>query len=43
MDTDSFVSSMKTEDSLNDLQNLNDLIVFTNLDRNHDLFSNKNN
>ena len=41
MDTDSFVSSVKTKDIVKDLKNLEDLFDFSNLDKNHDFFSNK--
>ena len=40
MDTDSFVLSIKTKDIIEDLKNLFD---FSNLDKNYELFSNKNN
>ena len=39
---DSFVLSIETENIINDLKNLEDLFDFSNLDTNHDLFSNKN-
>ena len=42
MDTDSFVLSVKTKDITKDSKNLEDIIDFSNLDKNHDLFSNKN-
>ena len=42
MDTDSFVLSVNTKDIIKDLKNLEDMIVFSNLDKNHELFSNKN-
>ena len=42
LDCDSFVLSMKTEHRINDLKYLEDLIDFSNLDENHELFSNKN-
>ena len=42
MDTDSFVLSVKTKDIVNDLKNLEDVFDFSNLDKNHQLFSNKN-
>ena len=42
MDCDSFVLSIETENIINDLKNLEDLFDFSNLDKNHDLFSNKN-
>ena len=42
MDTDSFVSSINTEDIIEDLKILEDIFDFSNLDKNHELFSNKN-
>ena len=42
MDCDSFVSSIKTQNMIDDLKNLEDLFDFSNLDTNHELFSNKN-
>ena len=42
MDCDSFVLSIETENIINDLKNLQDLFDFSNLDKNHELFSNKN-
>ena len=42
MDTDSFVLSVKTKDFIKDLKNLEDLFDFSNLEKNHELFSNKN-
>ena len=42
MDCDSFVLSIETENIINDLKNLEDLFDFSNLDKNHELFSNKN-
>ena len=42
MDTDSFVSSMKTENFIRDIENLEDIFDFSNIDKNHELFSNKN-
>ena len=41
MDTDSFVLSVNTKDIIKDLKNLEDIFDFSNLDRNHELFSNK--
>ena len=41
MDTDSFVLSVNTKDSIKDLKNLEDIFDFSNLDKNHELFSNK--
>ena len=42
MDCDSFVLSIETENIINDLKNLEDLFDFSNLNKNHELFSNKN-
>ena len=42
MDTDSFVLSVNTKDITKDLKNLEDIFDFSNLDKNHELFSNKN-
>ena len=42
MDCDSFVLSIKTQNIINDLKNLENLFDFSNLDKNHELFSNKN-
>ena len=42
MDTDSFVLSMKTENIIEDLKKLADMFIFSNLDKKHELFSNKN-
>ena len=42
MDTDSFVLSVDTKDIINDLKNLEDIFDLSNLDKNHELFSNKN-
>ena len=42
MDTDSFVLSVNTKDSIKDLKNLEDIFDFSNLDENHELFSNEN-
>ena len=42
MDTDSFVLSVNTKDTNKDLKNLEDIFDFSNLDENHELFSNKN-
>ena len=41
MDTDSFILSVNTKDIIKDLNNLEDIFVFSNLDKNHELFSNK--
>ena len=37
-----FFLSMNTKEIIKDLKNLEDVIVFSNLDENHDSFSNKN-
>ena len=42
MDCDSFVLSIKTENKIKDIKILEDIFVFSNLDVNHELFSNKN-
>ena len=42
MDCDSFVLSIETEIIIIDLKNLEDLFDFSNLNKNHELFSNKN-
>ena len=42
MDTVSFVLSVNTEDIIKDLENLENLFDFSNLNENLDLFSNKN-
>ena len=42
MDCDSFVLSVNTKDIIKDLKNLEDIFDFSNLDENHELFSNKN-
>ena len=42
MDTDSFIFSVNTKDIIKDLKSLEDIIDFGNLDKNHELFSNKN-
>ena len=41
MDTDSFVLSVNTKDIIKDLKNLEDIFDFSNLDKNHELFSQK--
>ena len=40
--TDSFVLSVNTKNISKDLKNLEDIFDFSNLDKNHELFSNKN-
>ena len=41
MDTDSFVLGVNTKDIIRDLKNLEDIFDFSNLDKNHELFSKK--
>ena len=42
IDTDGVILSMKTKDIIKDIKNLEDIFDFSNLDENHELFSNKN-
>ena len=42
IDIDGMILSMRTENIIKDLKNLEDMFDFSNLDENHDLFSNKN-
>ena len=42
MDTDSFVLSVNTKDIIKDFRKLEDMFDLSNLDKNHELFSNKN-
>ena len=42
IDTDGMILSMKTENIIEDLKNLVDIFDFSNLDQNHELFSEKN-
>ena len=42
VDTDGVILSMKTENIIKDLKNLGDIFDFSNLDKNHELYSNKN-
>ena len=42
VDTDGMFLSMKTKDIIKDLKNLENLFDFSNLDENHELFSNRN-
>ena len=42
IDTDGMILSMKSKDIIKDLRNLEDIFDFSNLDENHELFSNKN-
>ncbi len=42
IDTDGMILSMKTKDIIKDLKKLEDIFDFSNLDENHETFSNKN-
>ena len=42
MDTDSFILSVNTRDNIKDSKNLEDIFDFSNSDKNHELFTNKN-
>ena len=42
IDTDGMFLSMKTKDIIKDLKNLEDIFDFSNLDKNHEVFSDKN-
>ena len=42
MDTDSFVLSVSTKGIIEDLKNSEDIFDFSNVDKNHERFSNKN-
>ena len=42
IDCDSFVLSIKSEKIIKDLKNLEDIIDFSNIDENHELYSEKN-
>ena len=42
VDTDAFVLSLNTKDIIKDLKKLEDIFDFSNLDENHELYSNKN-
>ena len=42
IDTDGMFLSMETKDIIKDLKNLEDFFDFSNLDENHELFSNRN-
>ena len=42
MDTDSFILSKNTKNIIKDLKNLEEIFDFSNLDKNHEIFSNKN-
>ena len=41
IDTDGMILSMKTENIIHDSKNLEDIFDFSNLDENHELFSEK--
>ena len=41
MDTDRFILCVNTKNITKDFKNLEDIFDFTNLDKNHELFSNK--
>ena len=41
IDTDGMILSMQTQNITNDLKNLEDIFDFSNLDENHELFSDK--
>ena len=41
MDTDSFVLSVNTIDIIKDLKSLENIFDFSNLDKNHEIFSHK--
>ena len=42
IDTDGMILTMRTENIIKDLKNLEDIFDFSNLDKNHELYSNKN-
>ena len=42
IDTDGMILSMRTKDIIEDLKNLEDIFDFSNLDKNHELFSERN-
>ena len=42
IDTDGIILSMRTENFIEDLKILEDMFDFSNLDENHEIFSNKN-
>ena len=42
MDTDSFVLSFRTQNVINNLKNLEEIFDFSNLNKEHELFSNVN-
>ena len=41
MDTDSFILSVSVKDIIKDIEILEDIFDFSNLNQNHELFSNK--
>ena len=43
MDTDSFILSVNTKDIIKDLKNSEDILDLRNIDKNHELFSDKKN
>ena len=42
MDTDSFILSVNIKDIIKEIKDLEDILDFSELDKNHELFSNKN-
>ena len=42
IDTDGMILSIERQNKINDLKNLEDIFDFSNLDENHELYSNKN-
>ena len=42
VDTDVFVLSVNTKDIIKDFENMGDIFDLSNLNKNHELFSNKN-
>ena len=42
IDTDGMILSMRTENIIKDLRNLENIFDFSNLDENHEFYSNKN-
>ena len=42
IDTDAFVLSVKTKDIIKELKNLEEKFDFSNLEKNHEIFRNKN-
>ena len=41
MDCDSFILSIKSENKISDLKNLGDIFDFSNIDEDHELYSEK--